>query len=177
MKNIKNNFIDSIGNTPLIKLKAASEITGCNIYGKAEYLNPGGSVKDRAALALIKDAQEKKLISEGGIVVEGTAGNTGKDSWSLIEKAPSICASAKFLVILLEPIPSVIDPPSAFNSPFTIWLYKADPVGSDRYILMSLFFSFKNLLTPPIVPPVPDAHTNPSILPSVCSQISGPVVS
>ena len=77
MKNTKNNFIDSIGNTPLIKLKAASEITGCNIYGKAEYLNPGGSVKDRAALALIKDAQEKNLISEGGIVVEGTAGNTG----------------------------------------------------------------------------------------------------
>ena len=59
MKNIKNSFIDSIGNTPLIKLKAASEITGCNIYGKAEFLNPGGSVKDRAALSLIKDAQEK----------------------------------------------------------------------------------------------------------------------
>ena len=77
MKNFKNNFIESIGNTPLIKLKAASEITGCNIYGKAEYLNPGGSVKDRAALALIKDAQEKKLISKGGIVVEDTAGNTG----------------------------------------------------------------------------------------------------
>ena len=67
MSQIKNNFIESVGNTPLIKLKAASEITGCNIYGKAEYLNPGGSVKDRAALALIKDAQEKKLISEGGI--------------------------------------------------------------------------------------------------------------
>ena len=77
MKNIKNNFIESIGNTPLIKLKAASEITGCDIYGKAEFLNPGGSVKDRAALALINDAQEKKLISKGGIVVEGTAGNTG----------------------------------------------------------------------------------------------------
>ena len=77
MTQIKNNFLESIGNTPLIKLKAASEITGCNILGKAEYLNPGGSVKDRAALALIKDAQEKKLISEGGIVVEGTAGNTG----------------------------------------------------------------------------------------------------
>ena len=77
MSQIKNNFIESVGNTPLIKLKAASEITGCNIYGKAEYLNPGGFVKDRAALALIKDAQEKKLISEGGIVVEGTAGNTG----------------------------------------------------------------------------------------------------
>ena len=58
MKNIKNNFIESIGSTPLIKLKAASELTGCNIYGKAEFLNPGGSVKDRAALALIKEAQE-----------------------------------------------------------------------------------------------------------------------
>ena len=59
MKNYSDSFIQSIGNTPLIKLKAASEITGCNIYGKAEYLNPGGSVKDRAALALIKDAEEK----------------------------------------------------------------------------------------------------------------------
>ena len=71
MKNYSDNFIQSIGNTPLIKLKAASEITGCNIYGKAEYLNPGGSVKDRAALALIKDAEEKKLISKGGTIVEG----------------------------------------------------------------------------------------------------------
>ena len=64
MSNIQNDFISGIGNTPLIKLRAASEITGCNIYGKAEFLNPGGSVKDRAALALIKDAQEKKLISK-----------------------------------------------------------------------------------------------------------------
>ena len=77
MSDIQNDFISGIGNTPLIKLKAASEITGCNIYGKAEFLNPGGSVKDRAALALLKDAQEKKLITKGGIVVEGTAGNTG----------------------------------------------------------------------------------------------------
>ena len=74
---IQNDFISGIGNTPLIKLRAASEITGCDIYGKAEFLNPGGSVKDRAALALIKDAQEKKLIAKGGTVVEGTAGNTG----------------------------------------------------------------------------------------------------
>ena len=74
---IQNDFISGSGNTPLIKLRAASEITGCDIYGKAEFLNPGGSVKDRAALALIKDAQEKKLISKGGTVVEGTAGNTG----------------------------------------------------------------------------------------------------
>ena len=77
MKNYQNNFTDGIGNTPLIKLKAASEITGCNIYGKAEFLNPGGSVKDRAALGLIKDAEEKKLINKGGTIVEGTAGNTG----------------------------------------------------------------------------------------------------
>ena len=77
MRNSQKTFIEGIGNTPLIKLKAASEITGCNIYGKAEYLNPGGSVKDRAALALIKDAEEKKLISKGGTIVEGTAGNTG----------------------------------------------------------------------------------------------------
>ncbi|MDA9645055.1 cysteine synthase A [bacterium] len=77
MNNTQNDFISGIGNTPLIKLRAASEITGCNIYGKAEFLNPGGSVKDRAALALIKDAQKKKLISKGGTIVEGTAGNTG----------------------------------------------------------------------------------------------------
>ena len=77
MVHIRNTFIDSIGNTPLIKLKAASELTGCNIYGKAEFMNPGGSVKDRAALSLLQDAQEQKLISKGGIVVEGTAGNTG----------------------------------------------------------------------------------------------------
>jgi cysteine synthase A len=84
MSNIQNDFISGIGNTPLIKLKAASEITGCNIYGKAEFLNPGGSVKDRAALALLKDAQEKKLISKGGTVVEGTAGqywNWLRASW------------------------------------------------------------------------------------------------
>jgi cysteine synthase A len=77
MKNSHDNFISGIGNTPLIKLRAASEITGCNIYGKAEFMNPGGSVKDRAALALIKDAENKKLISKGGTIVEGTAGNTG----------------------------------------------------------------------------------------------------
>ena len=77
MNNSQENLIQGIGNTPLIKLKAASDITGCNIYGEAEYLNPGGSVKDRAALALIKDAEDKKLISNGGTIVEGTAGNTG----------------------------------------------------------------------------------------------------
>ncbi|MBL4740499.1 MAG: cysteine synthase A [Sneathiella sp.] len=74
---IRKNFIDSIGNTPLIRLTAASEATGCEIYGKAEFLNPGGSVKDRAALAIINDAEEKGLLEPGGVIVEGTAGNTG----------------------------------------------------------------------------------------------------
>ena len=77
MKNTQNNFISGIGNTPLVKLKAASEITGCNIYGKAEFLNPGESVKDRAALFIISDAIKNKKIKPGGTVVEGTAGNTG----------------------------------------------------------------------------------------------------
>ena len=64
MKKFQNNFIEGIGNTPLIKLKAASELTGCNIYGKAEYLNPGGSVKDRAALALVKMLKKKNLFQK-----------------------------------------------------------------------------------------------------------------
>ena len=71
------NIINQIGNTPLIKLKQVSELTGCNIYGKAEYFNPGESVKDRAALYIVKDAFKKKKIEKGGIIVEGTAGNTG----------------------------------------------------------------------------------------------------
>ena len=78
MKNkIKNNFIDTVGNTPLIKLKKASEITGCEIYGKAEFLNPGSSIKDRAAKGIVLDAIEKNQLLPGGIIVEGTAGNTG----------------------------------------------------------------------------------------------------
>ena len=72
-----NKILNQIGNTPLVRLKQASELTGCNIYGKAEYLNPGESVKDRAALFIVQDAIKKKLISKGGTVVEGTAGNTG----------------------------------------------------------------------------------------------------
>jgi len=75
--NVRSGFIDSIGNTPLIKLKAASAATGCEIYGKAEFLNPGGSVKDRAALAIIEDAEKQGKLRPGGVIVEGTAGNTG----------------------------------------------------------------------------------------------------
>ena len=71
------SILKQIGNTPLIKLKQASETTKCNIYGKAEYFNPGESVKDRAALFIIEDAIKNKKIQKGGVVVEGTAGNTG----------------------------------------------------------------------------------------------------
>ena len=70
-------ILSQIGNTPLVRLKQASELTGCNIYGKAEYFNPGESVKDRAALFIVQDALKKKLIAKGGTIVEGTAGNTG----------------------------------------------------------------------------------------------------
>ena len=73
----RHEFLQSIGNTPLIRLRAASEATGCDIYGKAEFLNPGGSVKDRAALSIIEDAEQKGLLKPGGLIVEGTAGNTG----------------------------------------------------------------------------------------------------
>ena len=74
---IRDGFIGSIGNTPLIKLRRASEETGCTILGKAEFLNPGGSVKDRAALAIVADAERQGTLRPGGTVVEGTAGNTG----------------------------------------------------------------------------------------------------
>ena len=72
-----SSIISQIGNTPLVRLKQASELTGCNIYGKAEYFNPGESVKDRAALFIVDDALKNKKLQKGGTIVEGTAGNTG----------------------------------------------------------------------------------------------------
>ena len=74
---IKQGFVGTVGNTPLIRLHSFSDETGCEILGKAEFLNPGGSVKDRAALFIIEDAEKKGLLKPGGTVVEGTAGNTG----------------------------------------------------------------------------------------------------
>ncbi|MAM93703.1 cysteine synthase A [Parvibaculum sp.] len=74
---IKNGLVDSIGNTPMLRLKRASEETGCEILGKAEFLNPGQSVKDRAALYIIEDAVKRGALKPGGVIVEGTAGNTG----------------------------------------------------------------------------------------------------
>ena len=75
--NIRDGFLGTIGKTPLIRLKRASEETDCTILGKAEFLNPGGSVKDRAALGIIQDAEERGALRPGGVIVEGTAGNTG----------------------------------------------------------------------------------------------------
>ena len=73
----QEDLAQSIGNTPLIRLRRASEATGCTILGKAEFMNPGGSVKDRAGLAIITDAEQRGTLREGGTIVEGTAGNTG----------------------------------------------------------------------------------------------------
>ena len=72
-----SGFAGSVGNTPLIRLRALSEETGCEILGKAEFMNPGGSVKDRAARGIVETAEERGELKPGGTVVEGTAGNTG----------------------------------------------------------------------------------------------------
>ncbi|KAL6050862.1 Cysteine synthase 1, partial [Balamuthia mandrillaris] len=76
-KDVVDGFDGAVGNTPLIRLKHLSQETGCDILGKAEFMNPGGSVKDRAALFIIRDAEQRGLIKPGGTIVEGTAGNTG----------------------------------------------------------------------------------------------------
>ena len=77
MAGITSGFVGAVGNTPLIRLRGPSELTGCEILGKAEFMNPGGSVKDRAALGILLEAEEQGLLRPGGTVVEGTAGNTG----------------------------------------------------------------------------------------------------
>jgi len=74
---IREDFIDAVGNTPMIRLRKASEATGCTILGKCEFANPGGSVKDRAAKYIVLDAEQRGDIGPGGVIVEGTAGNTG----------------------------------------------------------------------------------------------------
>src|SRR3954469_25810025 len=74
---IRDGIVEAIGNTPLIKLRRASELTGCTILGKAEFMNPGGSVKDRPARQMILEAERRGELKPGGLVVEATAGNTG----------------------------------------------------------------------------------------------------
>ena len=74
---VKSGFLEMVGNTPLVRLNQVSELTSCNIYGKAEFLNPGGSIKDRTALGIVRDAEARGQLQPGGTIVEGTAGNTG----------------------------------------------------------------------------------------------------
>lgn len=96
MTDIRHGFIGTIGNTPLIRLDKLSAETGCEILGKAEFLNPGGSVKDRAALFIIRDAEQRGLLAAGGTVVEGTAGNTGIG-------LAHICATRSYQCIIVIP--------------------------------------------------------------------------
>jgi cysteine synthase A len=93
---IRDGFVGAIGNTPLIRLSKLSKETGCEILGKAEFLNPGGSVKDRAALFIIRDAEKRGLLKPGGTVVEGTAGNTGIG-------LAHICAARGYRCIIVIP--------------------------------------------------------------------------
>jgi cysteine synthase len=93
---IRGGLIDLIGNTPLVRLKALSQQTGCNVLGKAEWMNPGGSVKDRAALGLITAAEARGVLKPGGTVVEGTAGNTGIG-------LAHICAARGYKLVIYMP--------------------------------------------------------------------------
>ncbi|HTQ35659.1 MAG TPA: cysteine synthase A [Steroidobacteraceae bacterium] len=93
---IRRGFIDAVGNTPLIRLEGLSRETGCDIYGKAEFMNPGGSVKDRAAKWIVLDAEQRGLLRPGGTVVEGTAGNTGIG-------LAHVCHARGYRLILLMP--------------------------------------------------------------------------
>ncbi|KAL4923356.1 cysteine synthase A [Aspergillus undulatus] len=126
---VVNGLTEAIGNTPLIRLKRLSEQTGCNILGKAEFQNPGGSVKDRAALYVVKDAEERGLLKPGGTVVEGTAGNTGiglahvcrSKGYKLVIYMPNTQSQGKIDLLRLlgaevYPVPAVaFDNPQNYN--------------------------------------------------------------
>ncbi|KAL2813592.1 tryptophan synthase beta subunit-like PLP-dependent enzyme [Aspergillus granulosus] len=126
---VVNGLTEAIGNTPLIRLKRLSEQTGCNILGKAEFQNPGGSVKDRAALYVVKDAEERGLLKPGGTVVEGTAGNTGiglahvcrSKGYKLVIYMPNTQSQGKIDLLRLlgaevYPVPAVaFDNPENYN--------------------------------------------------------------
>ncbi|KAI9933069.1 hypothetical protein ASPWEDRAFT_61062 [Aspergillus wentii DTO 134E9] len=126
---VVNGLTEAIGNTPLIRMKRLSEETGCNVLGKAEFQNPGGSVKDRAALFVVKDAEEKGLIRPGGTIVEGTAGNTGiglahvcrSKGYKLVIYMPNTQSQGKIDLLRLlgaevYPVPAVaFDNPQNYN--------------------------------------------------------------
>jgi len=144
-----NGFVGAIGNTPLLRLNKLSEETGCDIYGKAEFMNPGGSIKDRAALYVVKDAEEKGLIKPGGTIVEGTAGNTGiglahvcrSKGYNLVIYMPDTQSQGKIDLLRLlgatvYPVPAVpFDDPKNYNhqaakhakdTPNSVWTNQFD---------------------------------------------------
>ncbi|KAF8446777.1 tryptophan synthase beta subunit-like PLP-dependent enzyme [Terfezia claveryi] len=144
-----NGLVGAIGNTPLIRLNRLSEDTGCEIYGKAEFMNPGGSVKDRAALYVVKDAEEKGLLKPGGTVIEGTAGNTGiglahvcrSKGYNLVIYMPNTQSQGKIDLLRLlgatvYPVPAVAyeDPQNynhlakqhALSTPNSVWTNQFD---------------------------------------------------
>lgn len=126
---VVDGFVGAIGNTPLIRLRRISEETGCEVLGKAEFANPGGSVKDRAALYVVKDAEERGLLRPGGTVVEGTAGNTGiglahvcaARGYKLVIYMPDTQSQGKIDLLRLlgaevHPVPAVaFDNPQNYN--------------------------------------------------------------
>ena len=110
---MSSNVLDHIGNTPLIKLKYPSEITGCEIFGKAEFMNPGGSVKDRTALGIILDAEEKRLLEPNGNIIESSFGNTAiglalvcnAKGYNLKIVMPNITVPSKSCLLYTSPSP------------------------------------------------------------------------
>ncbi|RWA08141.1 hypothetical protein EKO27_g6971, partial [Xylaria grammica] len=126
---VAQGLTGAIGNTPLIRLNKLSEETGCNVLGKAEFMNPGGSVKDRAALYVVKDAEERGLLKPGGTVIEGTAGNTGiglahvcrSRGYKLVIYMPNTQSQGKIDLLRLlgaevYPVPAVaFDNPDNYN--------------------------------------------------------------
>ncbi|KAI9760676.1 MAG: Cysteine synthase 1 [Chaenotheca gracillima] len=150
-----NGLVGAIGNTPLIKLNRLSAETSCTILGKAEFMNPGGSVKDRAALYVVKDAEEKGLLQPGGTVVEGTAGNTGiglahvcrSKGYRLVIYMPNTQSQGKVDLLRLlgaevYPVPAVaFDNPENYNhqakrhaeaTPNAVWTNQFDNVANRR---------------------------------------------
>ena len=143
----RDGVVEAIGHTPLIKLERASAATGCTILGKAEFMNPGGSVKDRPGRQMILEAEKRGALKPGGLVVEGTAGNTGIGL--------ALVASARgYRTIIVIP----------------------NTQSQEKKDMLRLCGA-ELIEVPAIVPPVPTEQMKPSTLPCVSSQISGPVES
>ena len=186
--NLSDGFTGAIGNTPLIRLRALSDQTGCEILGKAEFMNPGGSVKDRAAKWIVLDAEKRGVLHAGGTVVEGTAGNTGiglahvcnARGYKCVIVMPDNQAAEKYQIIEalgaeLRKVPAVpYSNPNQYQK-VAGRLAQELPGGSTSTMRTAADFDLRKAATPASVPPVPVAAQNASILPSVSRQISGPV--